>query len=118
MELYSFETVLTFGQHKGETISHILKNNPTYIEWCYGNHDDFYITDAVWNALDVHKDLEHALKNGGIDPVEVKKGMARNKRYHEEKRIKYKKQMMEIYENRLEASLKGNGDRKELDLPF
>ncbi|NKI28448.1 hypothetical protein HCG49_18005 [Arenibacter sp. 6A1] len=108
MELYSFETVLTFGQHKGETISHILKNNPTYIEWCYGNHDDFYITDAVWNALDVHKNLEHALKNGGIDPIEVKKAMGKNKKLHEEKRNTYKTHMMESYELSVENDLKGS----------
>jgi hypothetical protein len=47
MTLYDFKTKLDFGQHEGETISDILKNNSTYMEWAYGEIDDFYITDAV-----------------------------------------------------------------------
>ena len=31
MTLYDFKTKLDFGQHEGETISDILKNNSTYM---------------------------------------------------------------------------------------
>jgi hypothetical protein len=118
MDLYDFDTVLTFGQHEGETIAEALKNNPTYPEWCYAHIDDFYVTDAVWEALDVHKNLDDALKSGGVDPNEVRKMIANNQKLHEEKRSKYKKHMMKLYENELESQLKGNSQSIEEDLPF
>ncbi|ARV12022.1 hypothetical protein BTO09_06525 [Gilvibacter sp. SZ-19] len=61
MELYDFDTVLSFGQHKGETVAEAMQNNPTYIAWCYDNIVDFFITDGAWAALSLHKELEDAL---------------------------------------------------------
>lgn len=107
MKLYSFDTVLKFGQHKGQTVAEALKNNPTYLEWCYAHIDEFYVTDAVWEALDIHKNLANALKSGGIDSNEVKKAIANNQKFHEEKRNVYKSHMMELYEKEMELKLKG-----------
>ncbi|MCK0179678.1 hypothetical protein MWU50_10275 [Flavobacteriaceae bacterium S0862] len=118
MKLYNFDTVLTFGQHKGETVAEALKNNPTYLEWCYAHIDDFYVTDAVWYAMDIHRNLEAALKSGGVDANEVRKAIANNKKLHEEKRTKYKKHMMDLFEKELELQLKGNSQSIEEDLPF
>ena len=117
MKLYSFDTVLKFGQHKGETVAEALKNNPTYLEWCYGHIEDFYITDAVWEALDVHKNLADALKSGGIDPNQVRKAIGNNQKLHEKKRNSYKSHMMELYEKEMELKLKGNYINED-DLPF
>ena len=107
MELFDFETVLNFGQHKGETVAEAMQNNPTYIEWCYANIDDFFITDAVWEVLDVHKNLEDALGSNGINPNEVSKAIAQNKKFHEGKRNKYKIEMIKQYELSLERCLEG-----------
>lgn len=117
MKLYSFDTVLTFGQHKGETVTEALKNNPTYLEWCYAHIDEFYVTDAVWHAMDVHKNLDDALKSGGVDANEVRKAIANNQKLHEKKRNSYKSHMMELYEKKMELKLKGNHINEE-DLPF
>ena len=57
MILYDFDTVLSFGQHEGQTIAEALIENPTYPEWCYINIEDFYVTDSVWEALDFIKKL-------------------------------------------------------------
>lgn len=117
MKLYSFDTVLKFGQHKGETVAEALKNNPTYLEWCYGNIEEFYITDAVWEAFNVHKDLEDTLKSGGIDPNEVRRAIDHNQKLHQKKRNNYKSHMMGIYEQKMELKLKGNYINEE-DLPL
>ena len=108
MKLHHFYTLLSFGQHEGETIAEAFKNNPTYPEWCYGNIDDFYVTDAVWNAMDVHNNLNDALKKNGIDPNEVKGMIAKNKKFHEEKRAKYKSYKMDQYSKKIEKELLGN----------
>ena len=76
MKLYDLDSVVTFGKHKGETVAEILENNDTYIYWCYETMDDFYITDAVWEAMDIHSHLDDALKSGGVNPNEVRKAIA------------------------------------------
>ena len=117
MKLYDLDSVVTFGKHKGETVAEILENNDTYIYWCYETMDDFYITDAVWEAMDIHSHLDDALKSGGVNPNEVRKAIANNQKLHEEKRNSYKSQMMELYEKEMESKLKGNNINEE-DLPF
>jgi hypothetical protein len=113
MKLYTLDSVLTFGQHKGQTIAEVLENNPTYPEWCYANMDDFYVTDEVWNAMDVHRNLEDALKNGGVDANAIRKAKINNEKLHQAKRNKYKTLMMERFESDLDKQLKGRSD-----LPF
>jgi hypothetical protein len=112
MDLHGFETILKFGQHKGETVAEILTKNTTYIEWCYGNIDDFYITDAVWKALDCHKGLEDVLMSGEIDTQDVRNAIAENKNLHEKKRSKYKKHMIETYEYQIDKKIKGSSNEK------
>ena len=108
MKLYSFDTILKFGQHKRESVAEALNNNPTYLEWCYANMDDFYVTDAVWNAMDVHKNLDDALKSNGVDPNEVRKAIAKNQKFHEKKKAKYKSYKMERYSEKIDKELLGN----------
>jgi len=108
MTLYDFKTKLDFGQHEGETISDILKNNSTYMEWAYGEIDDFYITDAVWEALDCHKGLNDVLKSGEINTQDIKDIIAKNKKFHEEKRERYRSNILEEFQRNLDKKIKGN----------
>ena len=48
------------------------------MEWAYGEIDDFYITDAVWMALDCHKGLNDVLKSGEINTQDIKDIIAQN----------------------------------------
>jgi|TARA_B110000977_G_scaffold85771_1_gene114364 hypothetical protein len=108
MNLYDFETILKFGQHKGETVAEILNNNATYMEWAYGEIDDFYITDAVWMALDCHKGLNDVLKSGEINTQDIKDIIAKNKKFHEEKRERYRSNILEEFQRNLDKKIKGN----------
>ena len=107
MKLYDFETVLTFGQHKGETIAEALKSNPTYLVWCYQNNNDFFITDAVLEKIGVHKTLENNSKNDTMSHEDVSKIKEHNNKLYKEKRTAYKKQMIDLYANKIENNLKG-----------
>ena len=96
MKLYDLDTVLTFGQYKGEMVLEILKKNSSYItDYCLKNGDDFYITDAVWEALDCHKGLNDVLKSGEINTQVVKDVIAKNKKFHEDKRERYRSNILE-----------------------
>lgn len=108
MKLYNFETLIKFGQHKGETVAEVLKNNPTYLEWCYSEIDTFFITDSVWNALDVHRNLSEALKDSVTQEVLVINNLKdKNEKFHQEKRALYKNHLLEVYEKKVEKELKG-----------
>jgi|GEM_PF-4980956 len=43
MERLFIDNILTFGKHKGKSISAICEIEPTYIEWCILNIPTFYI---------------------------------------------------------------------------
>jgi energy-coupling factor transporter ATP-binding protein EcfA2 len=34
MSTYSLKTTLPFGKHRGKTVESVIKNEPSYIEWC------------------------------------------------------------------------------------
>jgi organic radical activating enzyme len=111
MKLHHFDTVLTLGRHIGKTVAQVLENNPTYPEWCYDQIDDFYVTDAVWEALDLHKNLNDALKSNYIDNNETKDMIAKNKKFHEEKKENYKNHKMELYSKKIDKELSGGKNR-------
>jgi|GEM_PF-6270629 len=107
MKLHSLATKLDFGKHEGETLTEILKSNPSYIEWCYETIDDFFITDTVWNAMECNVNLEEVLKSGEVPLQEVEKAIVKNKKWHHDKRNNYAKMMVENFKNSLEMQLKG-----------
>lgn len=43
MERQTPDKILTFGKHKGKSISQICEKEPSYIEWCISNIPEFYI---------------------------------------------------------------------------
>ena len=93
MKLYDLDTVLTFGRHKGFSVTEVLKQDPTYSEWAYGVLRDFFITDAVWEVLKMHK---------------KSKPLAYNQRKHEEKKRNYKNYRIEHYSKKLDLELSGH----------
>jgi len=107
MTLHDFKTKLDFGQHEGETVEEILENNPTYIDWCYGTITDFYITDSVWEALDCHKGLNDVLKSGEINTQDVRDVISKNKKLHEEKKERYRSNMIKEFKRSIDKKIKG-----------
>ncbi|RXJ51098.1 exodeoxyribonuclease X C-terminal domain-containing protein [Gelidibacter gilvus] len=108
MDLYDLDTVFKNGQHKGKSVAEVLIQNNSYLHWCYGNRANFFITDAVWEALDDHKDIEVAFTENFINAEDFQLVVASNKKYHQEKRDNYKKYMMDIYEREVESCLQGD----------
>ena len=43
MKSYKHDTVFTFGRYEGQMLIDILKNNPTYLDWCIQKLDHFCI---------------------------------------------------------------------------
>lgn len=107
MTLYDFKTKLNFGQHKDQTVRKIMETNPTYIEWCYQNLSDFYITDSVYEALDCHKGLNHVLKSGEINPKDVVASIVQNRDFHREKKDEYIAKKVHKFQISLENKMKG-----------
>lgn len=107
MKLHHFDTVLTFGQHKGETINEVLDKNPNYMIWCYSEVDHFYVTDAVWEIVENNTGLFTMLIENSSISKEIKEQINKNKKFHEKKRNYYKAQKLKIYQEELEAKLIG-----------
>ncbi|EIA08672.1 hypothetical protein [Flavobacterium frigoris] len=47
MKYYNYDTVLTFGKHKGQTLIEAVEYDADYIDWCAINLDHFYVTPEV-----------------------------------------------------------------------
>jgi hypothetical protein len=113
MKLYNLDSVLTFGQYKGETVLDILRKDSSYISYCLKEGEGFYITDEVYEAfiiygfkgsIDAHVADGHSAEEGihicmDIDP---------NKKLFEEKRKFYKNYLLKQYEQEVESQLYGN----------
>ncbi|MCK0179679.1 hypothetical protein MWU50_10280 [Flavobacteriaceae bacterium S0862] len=116
MKLYDLDTVLTFGQYKGETVLEILKKNSSYItNYCLKESEDFYITDEVLEAsiiygykgsIDAHTEEGRSAE----EALNILMDNNPNKNFFEEKRAFYKDYMLKRYEQELESQLSGNGN--------
>ena len=63
MKYYNLESILTFGKFDGLTISQVLINQPTYVNWCIENLDHFYIMEedqliikSIFNGFVINED--------------------------------------------------------------
>ena len=116
MKLYDLDSVLTFGQYKGETVLQILKKDSTYITtYCLKESDDFYITDEVFEASIIYGykgTIDRHIEDGqDVDEgINICKEIDPAKELFKVKRKLYKDHMLKQYEQELEAQLAGNGN--------
>ena len=89
-KLHHFDTLLSFGRHRGTKVTQVLNQDPTYLEWAYGTLEDFFITDGVWEVLKMHKDS---------------KPLTYNQNKHEEKKRNYKNYRLKQYTKKIEKEL-------------
>lgn len=47
MKFFNLDTEFTFGEFDGKTLKQVLEIQPSYIDWCAVNIDQFYVTDVV-----------------------------------------------------------------------
>jgi hypothetical protein len=45
MKNFNLDTQFTFGKHKGKTVAAVLHENPSYLNWCMINLNQFFIAD-------------------------------------------------------------------------
>jgi hypothetical protein len=115
MKLYNLDSVLTFGQYKGETVLDILSKNSTYIPYLLKEMEDFYITDEVYEAsiiygykgsIDAHVEKGRTVE----EAINILMDNDPDKKFFEEKRAFYKDYMLKQYQKELELQLSGNGN--------
>lgn len=51
MTIYDLDTVFTFGKYKGETLREVFERNPTYVDYCLVNVDEFLVEDSTLDEL-------------------------------------------------------------------
>jgi hypothetical protein len=51
MNFYTLESIFNFGKHKGQTLQDVFNLQPSYINWCSINVDNFVISTEVMEEL-------------------------------------------------------------------
>lgn len=55
-KLYHLNSVLTFGLHKGLTISEIINKNPGWLHWAIENIEGFELSNKAFERLPFPED--------------------------------------------------------------
>lgn len=116
MKLYDLDTVLTFGQYRGETVFEILKKDIAYItDYCLKQGEDFYITDEVFEVSIIYGYkgiIDGHIKDGhdAYEAINICKEISPVKELFIAKKKLYKDHMLKKYKKELEAQLAGNGN--------
>jgi broad specificity phosphatase PhoE len=51
MKFYDVDSEFTFGKYEGKTIKEVFEKDPKYIDFCYNNIDEFYVSPSVLKEL-------------------------------------------------------------------
>ncbi len=51
MKFYDIDSEFTFGKYEGETIREVFEKDPKYIDFCFNNIDEFYVSPDVLKEL-------------------------------------------------------------------
>ncbi|MBS4061762.1 MAG: hypothetical protein KG029_15285 [Bacteroidetes bacterium] len=51
MKFYDADSEFTFGKYEGKTIKEIFEKDPKYIDFCFNNIDEFYVSPEVMKEL-------------------------------------------------------------------
>ncbi|MDO8897970.1 MAG: hypothetical protein Q7V19_10000 [Bacteroidales bacterium] len=51
MKFYDVDSEFTFGKYEGKTIKEIFEKDPKYIDFCFNNIDEFYVSPEVMKEL-------------------------------------------------------------------
>ncbi len=51
MKFYDVDSEFTFGKYEGKTIKEVFDKDPKYIDFCFNNIDEFYVSPAVLKEL-------------------------------------------------------------------
>ncbi|MFZ4464101.1 MAG: hypothetical protein ACOYN5_09645 [Bacteroidales bacterium] len=51
MKFYDVESEFTFGKYEGKTLQEVFDKDPKYIDFCFNNYDEFYVSPDVMKEL-------------------------------------------------------------------
>lgn len=51
MKFYDVDSEFTFGKYEGKTIKEVFEKEPKYIDFCFNNIDEFYVSPSVLKDL-------------------------------------------------------------------
>jgi len=51
MKFYDIDSEFTFGKYEGKSIREVFEKDPNYIEFCFNNIDEFYVSPEVMKEL-------------------------------------------------------------------
>lgn len=51
MKFYDVDTEFTFGKYEGKTLAEVFQKDPKYIDYCFNNIDEFYVSPDVLKEL-------------------------------------------------------------------
>ena len=51
MKFYDIDSEFTFGKYEGKTIKEVFESDPKYIDFCFNNIDEFYVSPDVMKEL-------------------------------------------------------------------
>lgn len=51
MKFYDVESEFTFGKYEGKTLQEVFEKDPKYIDFCFNNYDEFYVSPDVMKEL-------------------------------------------------------------------
>ncbi len=51
MKFYDIDSEFTFGKYEGKTIKEVFEKDPKYIDFCFNNIDEFYVSPDVMKEL-------------------------------------------------------------------
>jgi hypothetical protein len=51
MKFYDVDSEFTFGKYEGKTLKEVFEKDPKYIDFCFNNIDEFYVSPTVLKEL-------------------------------------------------------------------
>jgi hypothetical protein len=51
LKIYDYDTIFTFGKHKGQKLIDVITSDWEYINWCQENLDHFILAEAMMYVL-------------------------------------------------------------------
>jgi hypothetical protein len=51
MKFYDVESEFSFGKYEGKTLQEVFEKDPKYIDFCFNNYDEFYVSPDVMKEL-------------------------------------------------------------------
>lgn len=63
MKFYDIDSEFTFGKYEGKSIREVFEKDPKYIDFCFNNIDEFYVSPDVLKEL---RSLDPRFSGGAI----------------------------------------------------